>query len=452
MSFASLYVGYTALNAAQRSVEVAAHNVANAGTAGYTRQRLAVQTAPPTSGTAGLRGDGMRGTGVSVMSIDRLRDQLADTSWRSEAGLEGAASSRADALTRTEGVLGAYASGAPEALSAFMVAWDGLSRSPDSSAARMTVLSGGAALATSLRESAQGLSAVSGELSTRIGDRVGELNGLLAHVADLNGAIQRAVVDGGDPNDLYDARDTALDRLTQLTGATVTRGDREAVDVSLGGTSLVKGITATSLQPQGEGQDLVLTSADGDPVVAGGLLGGDLSVLKVDIPDYRARLDTLAQAVRDTANAVHTRGTDLNGGPGGDFFTGEGAADLTLRPGLDEDGVVAAVNGNRLDGEGALAMSAALRTSLAVGTQTLASALRGFSAKVGQAVTDATRGADSAKQGMAAVTLARTSANGVNVDEEMVDLVKYQHSYSAASRVITIVDEMLDQIINKMGA
>ena len=92
-----------------------------------------------------------------------------------------------------------------------------------------------------------------------------------------------------------------------------------------------------------------------------------------------------------------------------------------------------------------------LRTAPALDGQPLGAALRAFSARVGQAVTDATRSAGTAGAGLKAATVTRDAGNGVNVDEEMVDLVKYQHAYSAASRVITVVDEMLDRIINGMA-
>ncbi len=173
------------------------------------------------------------------------------------------------------------------------------------------------------------------------------------------------------------------------------------------------------------------------------------------MPAFSAQLDALANALRDGVNAVHRASSGLSGDPqvpgptGLDFYTGTSAADLQLAP-LTADQVGASRTGHAHDGEGALAMSA-LRTQALVGSQPLAAALRSFSAQVGQSVTDAGRSASTAKAGLAAVTMTRAASNGVSVDEEMVDLVKYQHAYSAASRVITVVDEMLDKIINQMG-
>ncbi|MCW2778737.1 MAG: flagellar hook-associated protein FlgK [Frankiales bacterium] len=448
-SFSSLGIGVSALTAAQRAVETAAHNVANAGTAGYTRQRLAVQTATPTPGTAGLRGDGMRGTGVTVVSIERLRDRLADVSFRSETGVEAAASARAEGLSRTESVLGPYGSGTPEALTRFLGAWDGLSLNPSDGAARSTVLSTGEGLADSVRASAEGLDAVSAELTTRVDDNLGELNGLLSHVVELNKTVKRAEIGGSEPNDLLDERDTALDRIVALTGATVSLDDAGMPQVHLGGVPLVAGGTAAKLQRTGTGDTVQLQTADGTALAPGGLLGGYLSVVKSDIPELSQQLDGLANALRTRVNDLHAQSTDLNGEAGAEMFTGTGAHDLRLGN-LTESQVAASRTGKVADGEGALAMSA-LRTEPLVGSQPLGAAMRAFAAKVGQSVTDATRNATTAKSGLDAAALTRASSNGVNVDEEMVDLVKYQHAYSAASRVITVVDEMLDKIINGMG-
>ncbi|MCW2607300.1 MAG: flgK [Frankiales bacterium] len=448
-SFSSLGIGVSALTAAQRAVETAAHNVANAGTTGYTRQRLSVQTAMPTPGTAGLRGDGMRGSGVNVVSIERLRDRLADVAFRSEAGVEAAAGARAEGLARTESVLGPYGSGTPEALSRFLAAWDGLSLNPADGAARATVLSTGAGLADSIRASAEGLDAVSAELTTRVDDRLGELNGLLTHVVSLNQAVQRAEIGGSQPNDLLDERDNALDRIVALTGATVSLDADGVPQVHLGGVPLVADGQAAQLRRTGEGATAQLETTDGAALTSGGLLGGYLSVVKSDIPAMSQQLDVLAGALRDRANSLHAQSTDLRGDAGAALFLGSGARDLRLAD-LTEDQVAASRSGKAADGEGALAMSA-LRTEPLVGTQPLGAALRAFAAKVGQSVTDATRSATTAKAGLHAASLTRASSNGVNVDEEMVDLVKYQHAYSAASRVITVVDEMLDKIINQMG-
>ncbi|MDP3714525.1 MAG: flagellar hook-associated protein FlgK [Mycobacteriales bacterium] len=447
MSFSSLGIGASALQAAQRAVEVAAHNVANSGTAGFTRQRLEVSTSTPTPGTAGMRGDGQRGTGVTVLSVERLRDRLADVAFRSEASITGAATARSSALDRAESVLGPYAEGTPEALSRFFAAWDQLSLTPQDPATRASVLAAGADLAAGLRSSAEELDAVVGEVTQRIDDQTQEADGLLGLVATLNQTIADATSSGQNPNDLYDQRDNALDRLSQLLGTRVVPGDDQTVEVWLGDTRLVSRGTSEGLAM---GAGPTLTTATGAPLSPRGEVGGYLSVVKVDLPSYRSQLDALALGLRDAVNAIHQQGFDRNGAAGGDFFSATSAGDLDLRAGLTGDEVAASATGAAADGNGAIAM-ARLRTTAAVGGATVGDAARAFAGRVGQAASDAARSARAAELGLGSAAQTRASLNGVNVDEEMVDLVRYQHSYEAAAKVIAIVDEMLDTLINRMG-
>src|SRR3954463_15974355 len=105
MGFNSLNIGVSALYAAQRAVETAAHNVANSNTPGYTRQRLSVTNAIPTNGVPGRPGSGQVGMGVQIPSIERIRDRLADLVYRSESAAAGSADARSMMLDRAQGVL-----------------------------------------------------------------------------------------------------------------------------------------------------------------------------------------------------------------------------------------------------------------------------------------------------------------------------------------------------------
>lgn len=449
-TFASLSIGTSALYAAQRAVETAANNVANANTAGYTRQRVSAQPAVPIPGTPGLRGDGMRSTGVTVIGVNRLRDHLADVAYRSEAGTDGAASARAETLSRAETVLGPYAFGSPEQLSVFQAAWDQLSLSPAEPSLRGSVLAAGTALADGLRGSAEQLDAVAAGVQLRAADQVTQLNGLLANVAQLNQTIREAVVGGQSPNDLLDQRDSALDQIAALTGARVTDGTGTDVNVTLGGTALVSGYTAVPVRLTAA---LGLVTGTGIPLAPQGQLGGYLGSAVADLGSYRLQLDAVATTLRDTMNGLQAGGKGLDGNPGPAFFVGTAAGNLTINPALAISGVAASATGAAHDGDNAITVARELRTARVFPDgSTLPDGLRAFNSRVGQAASDAARAASTAHLSVTAALTARASADGVNVDEEMVDLVKFQHQYSAASRVITVVDDMLDRIINRMGA
>jgi flagellar hook-associated protein 1 FlgK len=448
MAFSTLNIGASALIAAQRAVEVAANNVAEANNESYTRQRLTITTAQPTPGTAGLRGDGDRGMGVQVIEVTRLRDRLADVTYRSEAAVSGASTARSDTLARTSSVLGAYADGTPELLSQFAAAWDQLSLTPQDPASRSSVLSAGQQLVDNLNGAATKLDDIAHEVGLRVGDDVGELNGLLSSVASLNAEIVRAQLEQRSPNDLLDQRDAALDRISALTGAKIDPQANGSVDVSIGGVSLVAGQTASPVAAT-TGPPLALT-AGGTPVTFAGEIGGYTATANVDLPSYRAQLDQVSTNLRDLVNAAHRTGTGLDGSTGLDFFSGSDAATLAVNPALTADQLAASVGGQAADGNNALAVATALRTSTAFGGRAMGDQVNALGTRIGQAASDAARSARTNSSALAAVQTARASADGVNVDEEMVDMLKFQHSYEAAAKFISVADGMLDTIINRM--
>ena len=174
--------------------------------------------------------------------------------------------------------------------------------------------------------------------------------------------------------------------------------------------------------------------------------------MSVDLPAMTAQLKEVASQLTTGVNAVHARGYSLTGDPagppdGGDFFALTADGLLQVREGLTEDGIAASASGARTDGNNAL-----LLAGLRDGSPSLGDLLRGVNSRIGAAVATATRDQATATAALSGADARRSSANGVNVDEEMVDLVKFQHQYQAAARVISMADGFFDTIINRMGA
>jgi len=460
MSFSTLSIGVSALAASQRAVETAAHNVANSTVEGYTRQRLSVTASPPGAGTAGLRGSGMLGTGVQVVSVDRLRSALADVAVRGEASSTGTAGARAEVLGRAEGILGAYGTGLPDALSKLWGAFDQLHLTPSTPAARQLALDAAANVGDGLRAAAGELDQIRTDALAGMQGQVTEVNAAAGEIAQLNREIADALVGGQEPNDLMDRRDLALDRLATLSGATSRVRTDGMVDVSLGGEVLVRGTSTTALvlsqaaPPEGaSGADPVLTVGDRQ-VTVGGALAGGVQVLTGDLREFETALDGVATAIGTAVNAQQSAGFDATGAAGQPLFVGTRARDFTVSATMTPSGLAAAATqvagGSAHDGENALLL-ARLREPGADGVS-LDDRLTGLAAVLGSRAASANSAADSADASLDGVTEQRNAANGVSVDEEMVDLVKFQHAYDAAARVISIADGMLDTIINGLGA
>lgn len=453
MSFSTLGIGASALATAQRAVETAAHNVANSTVDGYTRQRLSITASPPSAGTVGQRGSGMVGTGVTVVSVDRLRSQLADLAYRGQASVADGAGARAEVLDRAQAILGPYAGGLSSSLDGLWSSFDTLALSPAGAAPRQLALDAATRVAQGVQDAAGQLDQIRGDALVQVDAAVTEVNTTAREVADMNRQIADAIVGGQAPNDLLDRRDRALDSLATLAGATVRTQPDGMVDVSIGGRVIVRGDRTTELvadrEPPpagGAGADVTL-SVDGRSTVAGGSLGGRVVVLATDLRQVEARLGAFATDLRDRVNAQHAQGYDKSGAAGTAVFTGTGARDLAIAADLTPDRLAAAAGSaaEPYDGENALAL-ARLRSS------PLGDTLTELAASLGSRAAGAARGADAADAGLDSVTQQRSAADGVSVDEEMVDLVKYQHAYDAAARVISTADGMLDVLINRMGA
>src|SRR5581483_11061936 len=274
MSFQTLWVGVSGLTAAQRAMEVTANNVANVNTDGYSRQRVELVSGRPVPGTDGSRGDGMRGTGVTVADVVRAHSDLADTAFRSESATQGSWSARSDIMSRAEQVLGPIGGGTPKALADFFGSWEELSLHPDTPAARQAVIAAGASLAGSFNSAASDLDGLKAGAGAQIRATVDDVNRLAAQVAKLNAGIADATNGQQSPNDLLDQRDRLLDQLSALTGATVRPGELGRVDVYIGSRTLVRGETVETLQASSADPATVQWQLGGDRAATGGKLGG----------------------------------------------------------------------------------------------------------------------------------------------------------------------------------
>jgi flagellar hook-associated protein 1 FlgK len=453
MSFGSLYIGVSGMTAAQRAMEVVANNVANVNTDGYSRQRVDLVNSRPVPGTYGNRGDGMRGTGVTIADVVRARSDLVDTALRSESQIQASWSAKADIMGRAEQVLGPMGGGTPKALADFFASWEELSLQPDSPAARQAVIQAGATLAGSFRSAASDLDALSTGTADLVRDDVAEVNRLAAQVAHLNAGIADATNGQQSPNDLLDQRDRLLDRLSSLAGTTVRASDMGRVDVYIGGRALVRGETVEKLTASGT-TPAAVTWEFGGAAAPGGHLGG-LTDSGATLVSLRSELDAVANDLRTLVNTAHGAGFTLDGSAGPAFFKGTlGAGDLDMNI-TDVADVAAAATaaGAPADGNHALAM-AALRLGVLAGGLTGSTAedgLHGFAARLGGLASESADSALASNEVLNGLKQDRAQISSVSTDEEMADMVRFQRAYEASARLLTTLDQMLDRLINSTG-
>lgn len=499
MSLSSiLSVARTALNYQQAVIQTAGHNIANAETEGYSRQRVDGQAATPQYFSYGTIG-----TGVSIDDIRRARDGLLDVSYRQEASGYGAASLRQELLSSVEGILGEPSEdGLAGAMDAFWSSWSELASAPTSEAARSVVQQRAQNVVSQLNGFDQRLSDLRGQTRIRLDNALTELNGLAGQIAQLNGRIVEAEVGGKMANDLRDQRDLAIDRLSKLGDVRVLPQSDGAVAVLLGNNTIVDGVHAEQLRvAEGTGGMLQLASSrsPADPLLpVGGALQTMLQFQNVELAETQERLDAIANTLARTVNAVHTLGNDGTADtPYLNFFVDKAsdtylAGDPFATP--PAEGVVTARNigvasaiqrdptriastsslANRpADNDVALVL-AGMRTAktIVLGGVTLAtvdfttvdrtttpagrrtsapgtfadyyrSTTSGLAAQVKDAESTATVRKTLTEQ----ADQRRASVSGVNIDEEMTTLMRAQQAYAAAAKVISAADEMMQTLI-----
>ena len=450
MSFAGLRIGSSGLAVAQRSLETAAHNVANANTIGYSRQRVETTPAARIASHRGMLGPGSAGQGVDITAVTRATDSLLQANHRQTLAQQATWGTRANFFARAEQVLGTVDAGLSQDLVAFWNSWEDLSQSPESTTSRDQVLAAGQQLATQLNLASGRVADLRNDVALDMTATVERVNDLTAEVARLNEQILRVRVHGTQPNELIDQRDVAMAELTELTGATMkVEADGDA-RVMVGNMPVVQGVSAETFEVTGT-PPVVVWSATGQPAGLTGELGALVELGGPVVDDISTRLDTIATELRDLVNTTHAAGFGLDGVSGRDFFVGTDADDFAVDPALTGSMIAASTSGAAADGNHALALGG-LRSVAAPGGSTIAELFESVQGYLGLEAQQATTQRDLTGLVVDDIERALAEVIGVSTDEELTDMLQYQRAYEAAARVITVIDEMLDRLINGTGA
>ena len=457
-SFSGLNVGLSSLYAQRRGLEVTGHNIANANTEGYSRQRARLQAdGGPVVPAYYSRWNGA-GNGVTVADVQRLRDVFLESRAVQERGSEAGLRGRSVVLGRVEAILSEPGDlGLQAQLSEFWSGWDDVANQPTDLAGRSQLLQRAQTLATGLNQASDRLAAQWSASHEQLGATVHDINATAQAVAALNAGVMSATKAGLSPNDLSDQRDLLVQRLGDLAGVSLRTGDAGSVDVYVGGTALVRGASAERLAVGGPttlttpaGTASLAWERDGQPAPAGGAAAGLLAAVNEVLPRYRDGLDAVAVSLRDRVNAQHRLGFDPTGAPGGDFFSGTSAKNLAVA--LAGPGAIAASSSPGADGTGDRGgANAAAMAELAGSPNGPDARYRTTIVELGVDAQTANRRLAIQSDILRQVEAQRESEAGVNLDEEMANMLAYQRGYEGAARFVTAVDQMLDTLINRTG-
>lgn len=453
MSLTSLLsIARSALVTYQRAMNVTAHNVANAETPGYTRQRLAITAAEPLRVPGGTLG-----RGVTDLGIERTRDRFLDASFRRETSLLNTAETLQDLLAQVEAAFAEPGdAGLGAALDGLFTAFSDLAADPASSVNRGLVVQAAGRLISRFHGLDAAISQAAQEAGDRLTAQVAEVNRLASQVAELNTKILAAGPTHSAP-DLEDQRDGLLDRLAELGAVRVTPRDDGTVSVLFGDTLLVDAGTAQSLTAvPGAGGSYSISVTSGAPVdPQAGSLRALLDLTGTTLPGIRAQLDALAAGLVTEVNTLHQAGYTATGTTGVAFFDPARltAGSIALSAPVAASSSAIAAGASPAPGDARVAQQlAALATQPAgsLGGRSLRDFYTDLAAAVGSAVQDASATAGAHEALVHRAEMQRASTSGVSVDEEMVTLISQQQVYQAAARLIRVADEMIAELLRTL--
>jgi len=455
--FGTMSVALQSLLAQQSALEVVANNVANANTPGYSREVAVMEENPPI-----LNGNTMVGTGVTMSSVESVRDNILNLRIQQETSQQSSLNSYLGSMNQVQALFNeTQGVGLQTVLSNFFNSFQSLATDPTSSSLRQAAITAGQDLAGAFSQTSQNLATIQQGLDQSVVQTVEQVNQLTAQVAGLNQQIQAVSNAGQNPGSLEDQRDQALQNLSGLIDTAVIYSNDGTVSVTTtNGTALVAGNQSDALTTQlnsATGMHEVLAQGtDITSTTAGGQLQGLLNARDEGIPSAQSSLDNLAAGLISAVNQQQNNGFDLTGAKGTDFFTpftpsasgSNAGAAATMAVALTDPSQIAASSDGTQGDNGNATVMAGLQNKPIVSGQTAGSYYSNLVDEVGNSVSNATSEQEAVGLVLQQLTNQRSSISGVSLDEEATNLVLYQRAYEAAARVISVVDQLTATTIN----
>ncbi len=327
-SFAGIEIGKRSLMAHSTQIQTAGHNISNADTEGYSRQRVIVKSFEPIYRPDLERAmvPGQIGQGCDVESINRIKDELLESRIVEQKNVESYWETRDKYYSMIESVYNE-----PNDVSVrtnmdkFWQGWQELSTYPESDAARLAVVVRGQTLTNSIQQQYKSLRGIGDQINGDIEAVVKQVNDLSRQIASVNGEIVRSKGLGDNPNDLMDRRDLLVEKLSSLINVTVTQKDPDEFMVHTDGQIIVQGSLARQIETVGQLDNngygkLMWSDTKVDAEFHGGTLGALVELRDKDIRTEIQSLNTMALNFADLVNDVHRNAIGKNNTTGLDFF------------------------------------------------------------------------------------------------------------------------------------
>jgi len=452
-----------ALNADQAALTVVSNNVANANTTGYTREVATFEENDPVT----LNGASY-GTGVTMTGGVSLRDLVLQQALQQQGQVASASGARLTALQQVETIFNqtttadstsssGATSGIGQDLSSFFDSLSSLESSPASTSLRQQVLTSATDLAGDFNTASSQLSAQQTSLDQQTSSLVTQVNSLTQSLAQLNQEIESSSP-ASDAGTLEDQRQQDLQQLSQLVGIHQIQTENNGIEITTSnGALLVSGNQSFSLSTASVSGSLHIYDSEGNDITTslvsgGGQIGGLLTVNTQDIPQMQSALDTMAYDLGTAVNTQNEAGSDANGNPGVAIFNLSGsltgaAADISVNI-TDPSQIAAAASGAGSSDDTNLLAMASLQNQAIIAGDTPSDYYSSFVTTIGSLVSGVSTQNTAQQASVSQLQNQINSLSSVNLNEEASSLETFEQSYESASKIFTVLDEVMTAALN----
>ncbi len=453
-------MGARSLAVQQEEMEISGQNLANVNNTSYAEEQLVISESTPLQTSIGEEGTGVQSTGIS-----ELRNPLLDSQIQAEASVSGSLTAQQSNLQNAEAYLDEQISstsssstpdspnGLATGLSNLFNSFSSLENDPGSSENQQGAVANAQAVAAQFNQVSSQLSTVQSDLNTSVQNDVASSNQDLSAIATLNQQIVEAQASGGSAVQLVDQREKTLENLAGLTNFSATTQANGAVNVSIGGVTMVSGVSVTdSLQTYSDANGNLQVEAKnaGTPLtLTGGSIGGEITARDGALATLQNGLNTLASQLITQVNSIYSAGYDAAGNTGQDLFTGTDASSIGVNTSLVTD----PSQFQSVDSAGTNSVVSALanledQPIAGLNNQTFSANYAQTVSDLGGAISSVNNQLSDSQAVSQMLTSQRASDGGVSTDQEMTNLIQYQKAYEASAELITTLNQMMQTVVS----
>ena len=429
----SLHSAGTGMSVSQASIQTTSHNINNINTPGYSRQRVeqSAKNAYSNPGYNSSMGPGQIGTGVQATDVIRIRNTFYDFQYRSESHNYGEISIKYQHYTNIEKIFNEPSDSAISgSMSDFFSSWQELSKSPNDTGAKDIVIQNAKYLATNISDVKEKLDKLATQAEKKLNDDVVEINDMINQIRDLNKDIKLIEGSGKTPNDLMDKRDSVIDELSHKLNIENTEVQKLINEKLENKTE----VTLDELKNIGD---------------ISGEVQGSLDMIN-KISEYTSNLKELAKGLTKGVNNV-MNGRDFNdntvNATDQQIFIFNDNGDPIIKA---NDKLVNNPKDLVITAEKAEKMYKLKDEKITIDGEdiTIGNYYNNIVQKLGNETKEVIRNEKNQSKLLEEIDNLRLNVSGVSLDEEMVNLIQFQHSYNASAKVISTIDSLLDVVVN----